>query len=212
MNILQLDSGLFAGQSVTRALAAKLVQGLQARHADSTLVYRDLAQHAPAHLDATILLAGGKAEVERSDFEQEQVRLNQALLDELVAADMLVIGAPMYNFSIPSQLKAWFDRVLQAGKTFRYTSDGPEGLMKGKRAYIVSSRGGVYSSGPAAAMEHQESYLLTVLAFIGITDVQVIRAEGVNMGAEFKAQAIEQAEARIAGVQLEEVSQLQRCA
>jgi FMN-dependent NADH-azoreductase len=144
MNILQLDSGLFAAQSHTRALAAKLVERLQSAQPGSMLVYRDLVQLAPAHLDATILLANGKPEAERSAFEQEQAALSQALLDELVAADVLVIGAPMYNFTIPSQLKAWFDRVLQAGKTFRYTANGAEGLMTGKRAYIVSSRGGIY--------------------------------------------------------------------
>ncbi|MDY6984765.1 MAG: NAD(P)H-dependent oxidoreductase [Pseudomonadota bacterium] len=212
MNILHLDSGLFAGQSLTRSLAAKLVQSLQSRNADGAVIYRDLVKNAPAHLDATILLAAGKPEAERSDYEREQLHLSQTLLDELFAADVIVIGAPMYNFTIPSQLKAWLDRVLQAGKTFRYTSEGAEGLVKGKRAFIVSSRGGVYTSGPAAAMEHQESYLLAALAFIGITDVQVIRAEGVNMGEALKAQALEQAEANIAGVRLEDAPQLQRCA
>ena len=212
MNILQLDSGLFAGQSLTRKLAAKLVERLQRRDPNSTLVYRDLTQHAPAHLDATILLAAGKAEGERSAFEQEQVTLSNTLLDELFAADVLVIGAPMYNFSIPGQLKAWLDRVLQSGKTFRYTANGPEGLVKGKRAYVVSSRGGIYSSGPTAAMEHQESYLLTALAFIGITDVQVIRMEGVAMGDEFKAKALQQAEAEVAGAELEPLTQFRRSA
>lgn len=212
MIILHLDSGLFPGQSVSRALAAKLVQRLQVIHPDSAVVYRDLAERAPAHLDAAILLAAGKPEAERSDFEQEQLRLSQVLLDELLAADVIVIGAPMYNLTIPSQLKAWFDRVLQAGKTFRYTANGSEGLLQGKRAFIVSSRGGIYSSGPAAAADHQESYLRTVLAFIGITDVQVIRAEGVNMGDTPRAQALAQAETSIAGVVLEQSPGLQRCA
>jgi FMN-dependent NADH-azoreductase len=198
MNILHLDSGLFAGQSVTRQLSAQLVERLQAQHAASQVVYRDLAASAPAHMDASLLMASGKPEAERTPQEREQLALTQQILDELFAADVLVIGAPMYNFSLPSQLKAWIDRISQAGTTFRYTADGPEGLVKGKKAYVVSSRGGIYSEGPAAAMEHQESYLLTVLAFVGITDVQVIRAEGVNLGEEPKAKALQNAKAQIA--------------
>ncbi len=212
MNILHLDSGLFAEQSLTRKLAAKLVHSLRARHPENRLVYRDLTAQPPAHLDATILLAAGKAESERSAYEQEQVALGKTLLDELFAADVLVIGAPMYNFTIPSQLKAWLDRVLQAGTTFRYTANGPEGLVKGKRAYIVSSRGGIYSSGPTAAMEHQESYLLAALAFIGITDVEVIRMEGVAMGEELKAKALQEAEARVKGAETSALVQLRRSA
>src|SRR5690606_19862865 len=160
MNILHLDSGLFAGQSVSRKLGAQLVERLQAQNPGSVVIHRDLIANAPAHLDGNLLLAGGKAVAERTPYEQEQLALTQQFLDELFAADVLVIGAPMYNFSIPSQLKAWIDRIAQAGKTFRYTADGPEGLVKGKKAYVVSSRGGVYSEGPAIAMEHQESYLL----------------------------------------------------
>lgn len=197
MRILHLDSGLFVDQSVTRKLSAQLVKRLQQSNDTAELVYRDLVADSPAHLTAEILMAAGKEESERSDFEQQQVKLTETFLDELFAADTLVISAPMYNFTIPSQLKAWLDRVLQAGKTFRYTESGAEGLVTGKTAYIVSSRGGVYSSGDAAAMEHQESYLTSALAFIGITDVKVVRAEGVNLGEEPKAKAIEAAEAEI---------------
>lgn len=197
MKILHLDSGLFANQSVTRALSAQLVKRLQQESTNSELIYRDLVAESPAHLTAEILMAAGKQEAERSDFEQQQTKLTEKLLEELFAADTLVISAPMYNFTIPSQLKAWLDRVLQAGKTFRYTDKGAEGLVTGKTAYIVSSRGGIYSTGGAAAMEHQESYLTSALAFIGITDVKVIRAEGVNLGDEPKAKAIANAEAEI---------------
>lgn len=197
MNILHLDSGLFAGQSLSRALAAKLVQRLQAVHPGSTLVYRDLAQQAPAHLDATILLASGKAEAERSASEQEQVRLTQTLLDELVAADVIVIGAPMYNFGMPSTLKAWFDHVLRAGITFRYSEAGPEGLLKGKRAIVVESRGGLYSEGPAQAMDSQEPHLRTLLRFMGITDVEFVRAEKLGFGPEAREHAIVAARAEL---------------
>lgn len=196
MKVLHLDSGLFEGQSVTRQLSKTLVEKLGA----SEVIYRDLVKTAPAHLTAEIILAAGKAESERSAFEQEQVALTETLLDELFSADVLVISAPMYNFTVPSQLKAWLDRVLQAGKTFRYTESGAEGLVTGKQVYIVSSRGGIYSEGPAAAFEHQESYLKSALGFIGLTDVQVIRAEGVNLGEEPKAKAIDAAKSAIAAL------------
>ncbi len=109
----------------------------------------------------------------------------------------IVIGAPMYNFTIPTQLKAWFDRVLQAGVTFKYTEQGPQGLVNDKKVYIASGRGGIYSQGEAQAMDHQESYLKQVLAFIGITDVTIIRAEGMNMGDEPRQQGFKEAEQEI---------------
>lgn len=124
-----------------------------------------------------------------------------AYMDELFASDILVIGAPMYNLSIPTPLKAWIDRIAVAGKTFRYTATGPEGLLKNKKAFIASARGGIYSAGsPAAALEHQESYLVGLLAFLGVTDVTVIRAEGIAMGPEAKDAAITRALADIAAI------------
>ncbi|HWK52765.1 MAG TPA: FMN-dependent NADH-azoreductase [Hyphomicrobiales bacterium] len=200
MHILHIDSGLFPGQSISRQLSEQLVARLVEQNPGSRVSRRDLIAQAPAHLDATLLGAAAKPPAERSAFEKEQLALSQNLLDELFAADTVVIGAPMYNFGIPSQLKAWVDRIAQAGVTFRYTAEGPEGLLKGKKAYILSSRGGIYSEGPAAAFEHQESYLRTVLGFVGITDVQVIRAEGVNLGEDAKAQALAQASRAIATV------------
>jgi FMN-dependent NADH-azoreductase len=199
MNILHLDSGLFP-QSISRQLSAQLVERLLAQHPGSSVARRDLAAAPPAHLDGNILMAAGKPEAERNAFEREQLALTERLLDELFAADLLVVGAPMYNFNLPSQLKAWIDRVTQAGRTFRYTATGPEGLVKGKKAYVVSSRGGIYSAGPAMPMDHQETYLLMMLGFIGITDVQVIRAEGVLMGEDGKAKAVHDAERAIAAV------------
>jgi FMN-dependent NADH-azoreductase len=124
-----------------------------------------------------------------------------AYLDELFAADVLVIGAPMYNLSIPTPLKAWIDRIAVAGKTFRYTAGGPEGLLKNKKAFIASARGGVYSAGsPAAALEHQESYLIGLLAFLGVTDVKVVRAEGIAFGPEAKEAAVSRALEDIAAI------------
>jgi FMN-dependent NADH-azoreductase len=123
-----------------------------------------------------------------------EVEESRAVLEEFLAADTIVLGVPMYNFSLPSQLKAWIDRIAIAGKTFRYTAEGPEGLAKGKKVIIVSTRGGHYSAGPAAVMDHQESYLRSVLGFLGITDIEIVRAEGLNLSADSKVEAISEAE------------------
>lgn len=123
----------------------------------------------------------------------------KAALDEFMAADIVVIGAPMYNFTIPSQLKAWIDRVLVAGTTFRYSASGVEGLAKGKKIIVASTRGGHYSAGsPASAMDHQETYLSAVFAFVGITDIEFIRAEGLNISPESKEAAVAAARKAIA--------------
>jgi FMN-dependent NADH-azoreductase len=142
------------------------------------VTYRDLTAHPLPHWTPVV------------DAESEAAKLGATVLDEFLAADVVVIGAPMYNFSIPSQLKAWIDRVSVAGKTFSYTEAGPKGLAGGKRVIVASSRGGVYSAGPAAGFDFQESYLRALFGFLGITDVEFVRAEGVNMSAEHKSAAI----------------------
>lgn len=181
MNILHLDSGLFE-QSVSRQLSAQIAAKLEQENPQAQRVYRDLVAQPISHLDAEILFAGGLEASQRSQRQQTELDLTETLLDEVFQADLLLIGAPLYNFSLPTQLKAWIDRVAQAGRTFRYTEQGPEGLLKDKKVILASARGGVYSEGAAAAMDHQESYLKTLLGFLGITDIQVIRAEGLNMG------------------------------
>ena len=136
-----------------------------------------------------------------SERQREELALTDSLVDEFLAADVVVIGAPMYNFSIPTQLKAWIDRLAQAGRTFRYTEKGPEGLAGGKRVIVASGRGGVYSTNPAlAGLDHQEAYLRTVLGFFGITDVTFIRAEGIGMGPEAKEKALAGAAKEIEGL------------
>lgn len=184
MNILHIDSGIFVDQSVSRKLSRDIVAHLN-QDSDATVVHRDLVTNAVPHLDAETLL------------DNENL-LSAELIAEIQTADVLVIGAPMYNFTIPTQLKAWLDRVLKAGVTFKYTDQGPVGLLTGKTAYIASGRGGVYSQGDAAALDHQESYLRNALAFIGITDVHVVRAEGLNMGDEPRQKALLEAEEAIA--------------
>lgn len=193
MNILQIEAGLFEGQSVSRQLSQKIVARLVEKNPNAQVVQRDLIKNPIAHLDAEILLAGGTDAAQRSERQQTELALTEALLEELFAADVIVLGAPMYNFSVPSQVKAWIDRITQAGRTFRYTDAGPEGLVTGKRVYLASARGGVYSEGAAAAMEHQESFLKTIFGFLGMTDVTVVRAEGVNLGEEARAASIAKA-------------------
>jgi FMN-dependent NADH-azoreductase len=133
-----------------------------------------------------------------ADASDPAAVLGSQMLEEFLAADVVVIGAPMYNFSIPSQLKAWIDRVAVAGKTFRYTANGPEGLAGGKRIIIASSRGGVYSEGSAAApMDFQETYLRAVFGFLGVTDFEFVRAEGVNLSEDNKVESLKTAHASI---------------
>lgn len=190
MKLLHIDSSVLSEGSVSRQLTREVVEEWRRVVPGVEVDYRDLAAGAPGHLSAEALGARGTPADEQSPAQRAEHALGEALLAEFLGADVIVLGAPMYNFTIPSQLKAWLDRILVAGRTFRYTAQGPVGLAGGKRAVIVSTRGGIYSEGPAHAMDHQESYLRDVLGFVGITDVTVIRAEGVGLGDDRRAQAI----------------------
>lgn len=187
MKLLHVDSSVLGQQSASRGLGAAIVARLRAEHPDIEVTHRDLAAQTLPHF--TPVLAEGHPCIAR----------NTEILDEFLSADIVVIGAPMYNFGIPSQLKAWIDRIAIAGKTFRYTADGPEGLAGGRRVIIASSRGGIYSEGPGTAADFQEAYLRQVLAFIGINDPEIIRAEGLNLGAAQREAAMAEAYAQIAG-------------
>ncbi|HET8899167.1 MAG TPA: NAD(P)H-dependent oxidoreductase [Rhodanobacteraceae bacterium] len=184
MNLLHIDSSALGAQSISRQLSAAVVAHWRRHHPNAQVRYRDLAAAPVPHWLPT---ADGRA----PDL------LGRALLDEFLAADVVVVGAPMYNFGIPSQLKAWIDRLAVPGETFRYTAQGPQGLAGGKRIIVASSRGGLYSNGAAAATDFQEPYLRTVFGFFGIRDVEFIRAEGVALGVEQRQQAIEAALASI---------------
>lgn len=194
MQLLHIDSAITGEQSVSRQLTARIVAAWQASHPGTTVQYLDLAAQAPAHLSADALgFRTGQAA--STEAQRQENALSEALVSQFLAADVIVVGAPLYNFSIPSQLKAWIDRIAQAGRTFRYTANGPEGLAKGKTVIVASSRGGVYSASEGGqAMEHQESYLKVVFGFFGITDVRFVRAEGVAMGPDAKAAALAGAE------------------
>ncbi|HEU0230887.1 MAG TPA: NAD(P)H-dependent oxidoreductase [Burkholderiaceae bacterium] len=195
MKLLHIDSSILGTNSASRELTANVVRQWVAQHPDTQVDYLDLAQDAPSHLNQESLgfrLSLDAAQL--SDAQKHENAISEALVTQFLAADVVVVGTPLYNFSIPSQLKAWIDRIAQAGRTFKYTESGPVGLAAGKTVIVVSSRGGVYSTSDAGqAMEHQESYLKVVFGFFGITDVRIVRAEGLNMGEQTKAAAFSQA-------------------
>lgn len=199
MRLLHLDSSPLGSQSVTRELGAALVAALAGAVPGLDIVYRDLAAAPPDHLDAALMPVVKFREIDDlTPRQQAELVLTDTLVDEVLSADLVVIGAPMYNFSIPTQLKAWIDRVAQPGRTFRYTPTGPVGLAGGRKVVVVSSRGGRYAGTPLeAALDHQEAYLRAVMGFFGIAEVSVLRAEGVAMGPEARLQALEAARAEI---------------
>lgn len=197
MKLLHVDSSILGAGSVSRALSAEIVAAERRAHPGLHVTYRDVGATPIGHLSAAHLAAAQGTSPESPALQQD-LSQGQAALDEFLSADIIVLGAPMYNFGIPSQLKAWIDRLAVAGKTFRYTQDGPQGLAGGKRVIIASSRGGFYGPDtPASFLDHQESYLRGLFGFFGITDVTFIRAEGVNVGPEQRTKAIEAARADI---------------
>ena len=197
MKLLHIDSSILGAGSVSRTLSSAIVAAQRAQHPGLQVSYRDLAAEPVGHLSGAHLAAGQGAVPEdatlAADFDD-----GVAVLDAFLASDIVVVGAPMYNFSIPTQLKAWIDRLAIAGRTFRYTERGAEGLAGGKTVIIASSRGGFYGEGTATAfLDHQETYLRAVFNFFGITDVRFIRAEGVALGDEQRAKSVQGAEAEI---------------
>jgi FMN-dependent NADH-azoreductase len=200
MKLLHLDSSILGANSVSRALSADIVARQKALHPGLDIVYRDLSTDPALHLSGAHLAAAQGATVADAALGAD-LATGQAYLDELFAADILVIGAPMYNFSVPTQLKAWIDRVLVAGKTFKYGANGPEGLVKGKKAFIASTRGNVYGPGtPNTALEHHETYLKGALGFIGLTDLTVVRAEGIAFSPDHRIAAVAKAKEQIAAL------------
>ena len=195
--ILHIDSSILGGYSISRILTAGIVAKQLALHPGARILRRDLVVDATLHLSDAHMAAFQGGEVGNAALGQD-LAVGGAYIDDLFAADIIVIGAPMYNFSVPSQLKGWIDRICVAGRTFQYGANGPEGLVIGKKVFIASTRGGVYTGdSPAAGLDHQESYLRGVLAFIGLTDVTVVRAEGLNLGEDIKAAAVAQAKQQI---------------
>lgn len=189
MKLLHIDSSVLGGNSVSRQISAAVVQQLRAASSDVTVTYRDLAAKPLSHLSGEHLAAAHGATPE-SAAVRDDLAAGAAALDEFLAADVVVIGAPMYNFGVPSQLKAWLDRILVAGKTFKYSEAGVQGLVTGKRVIVAVSRGGFYGVGsPAAGFEHLETYLRGVFGFIGVTP-EVIVAEGIQVSPEQREKAV----------------------
>ncbi|WP_188036049.1 FMN-dependent NADH-azoreductase [Pseudomonas sp. EZ-C24] len=197
MKLLHIDSSILGDNSASRQLSREVVQAWQAADASIEVVYRDLAADAISHFSAATLLAAGTAEEARDAAQAFEAKLSQETLDEFLAADAVVIGAPMYNFSVPTQLKAWIDRVAVAGKTFRYTEAGPEGLCGNKKVILVSTAGGLHA-GQATGAGH-EDFLKVFLGFIGVTDLEIVRAHGLAYGPEQRTAAIDAAQTQIAG-------------
>lgn len=196
MKLLHVDSSILGTHSVSRQLSAEIVSEWLKNRPDTTVEYLDLALNAPNHFGADAIAIKGVAQPEPTEAQRTENALSEKLVSQFLAADVIVIGAPFYNFSIPTQLKAWIDRLAQPGRTFTYTEKGPTGLATGKTVIVASTRGGAYSTSEGGqAMEHQESYLKVVFGFFGVTDVRIVRAEGLAMGDAPKAAALTAARA-----------------
>lgn len=200
MKILHVDTSITGPASVSRTLSAEVVHAQRLLHPDAEVTVRDLASEPIGHLSGAHLLAAQGA-VPEQEAVRNDLSAGQGALEEFLAADIVVVGAPMYNFTIPSQLKAWIDRLAVPGATFRYTENGPVGLAGRKKVIVASSRGGFYGPGTAAeALDHQETYLRAIFGFMGVTDLTIVRAEGVALGEGARANAIDGARSEIAGL------------
>ena len=192
--ILHLASSSNLHNSVSREIGAATVERLKEAHADAKVITRDLVQHPVPHIDPAFVGAMF------TNHDAPELALSRTLVAEVMASDILVIEAPMYNFSIPSVLKAWIDHVVRGGITVKYGAAGVEGQLKGKKAVLVLGRGGVYAEGPMKAMDYQETYLRTVLGFVGITDIEAVLIEGVAKGSDKRAEALANARTKIASL------------
>ncbi|WP_372865862.1 FMN-dependent NADH-azoreductase [Pseudomonas sp.] len=195
--VLVIESSARQQGSVSRQLTEQFIAQWQTAHPADHIQVRDLAVEQVPHLDANLLGGWITPADQQSVAEQRALALSNTLTDEVLAADVLVLAAPMYNFAIPSTLKAWLDHVLRAGVTFKYTETGPQGLLTDKRAFVLTARGGIYAGG---SLDHQEPYLRQALAFIGIHEVSFIHAEGLNLGGEFMEKGLAEAKAQVAQV------------
>ncbi len=191
MKLLHIDTSIMSDQSVTRDLTAEIVSKHKSQQLDTEVIHYDLDSNPFSFLSST------------SFVDEKELAISEKAVNDFLESDFLVIGAPMYNFSIPAQLKAWVDRIAVAGKTFQYTENGPVGLTKGKSVVIVSARGGVYS-GNLSYLDHQESYLKNIFIFLGFeeNDIEIIRAEGVNISPEDASEAIANAKSKIPSLKL----------
>ncbi len=195
MKLLHIDSSILGDNSASRQLSREVVQAWKAAEPGITVTYRDLAADAISHFSAQTLIAAGTSAELRDAALKHEADLSASAMAEFLAADAVVIAAPMYNFSIPTQLKAWIDRIAVAGQTFRYTEAGPEGLCGGKKLVIVSTAGGLHAGQPSS-VGHEE-YLKQMFGFLGITDIEFVRAEGLAYGDDMRTKAMGEATLQI---------------
>ena len=200
MKLLHIDSSVLGPHSISRQLSAAIVDRLSGATRGLAVTYRDLSSSPLGHLSG-LHLAAAQGVPPQDVTLQNDLDAGRAVLDEFLAADIVVVGAPMYNFTIPSQLKAWIDRILVSGKTFKYGPQGAEGLAGNKRVIVAISRGGFYGPGtPAAALEHLESYLRGVFGFIGVTNLEFISADGIQTGPAQREKALADAMTAVTGL------------
>lgn len=192
--ILQIKSSIFSAGSQSGQLTDTFVKNLVAKNSNSEVIVRDFAKDGVPHLDEARFISFMTKPDERSAEQKAVVAYSDALIKELKEADVIVLGLPMYNLGVPSNLKAYFDHIARAGETFKYTESGPAGLVTGKKAYVVATRGGNYQGAP---YDTQTDYIKVFLGFIGITDMEFVYAEGLNMGEEPKATALESARSQL---------------
>lgn len=193
--LLKINASLFSSHGQSSQLTERFVTTWLDNHAGASVVTRDLAAEPVPHLDGARFMSFLAKPEERSAEQQAVVAFSDALIAEVQNADVIVIGLPMYNFGVPSTLKAYFDHIARAGVTFKYTATGPEGLLTGKKAYILAARGGMYAGTPK---DSQTTYVRDFLAFLGITDVEFVYAEGLNMGDDSKSAALAAAHGQLA--------------
>jgi FMN-dependent NADH-azoreductase len=198
MKLLHLDSSILGDSSASRQLTREIVDTLRAAESNLQVTYRDLVANPIPHIAGSTLAANGTPAELRSPTQQVEAAESENTMNDFLAANVLVIGAPMYNFSIPTQLKAWIDRIAVAGKTFRYGANGPEGLAGGKKMIIVSTAGGKHAGSPTNV--GHEDYLMTVFRFLGITDITIVRAQGLAMGPDARDAAFADARVTISDV------------
>ncbi len=198
MKILHLDSSVTGDKSVSRPLTAAAADQLKKVNPGAEYVYRDLVKNTLRHYTAVLRLHGENLE-QVTPEQKAEMETGKQILDEFLSADIVLIGAPMYNFSVPSQLKAWIDLICVAGTTFKYGPNGPEGQCGGKKVVVISTRGGMYGPGsPFEPFDHQQKYLRDVFTFLGVKDITVITAEGVAQGPEKAEAAVTAAKTQIA--------------
>ncbi|UMZ09203.1 FMN-dependent NADH-azoreductase [Pseudomonas sp. MPFS] len=195
MKLLHIDSSILGDNSASRQLSRDVVQAWKAAEPQAVVTYRDLATDAISHFSAATLVAAGTVAELRDAALEHEAQLSAQTLSEFLAADAVVVAAPMYNFTIPSQLKAWFDRIAVAGQTFRYTEAGPQGLCGDKKVIVVSTAGGLHVGQPTGV--GHEDYLRVMFGFMGITDIEFVRAHGLAYGDDMRNKAMADAQVQI---------------